>query len=410
MTDEIEEALRRELQAQWVPFDEARAEDMVRAAAESGLAGAPRAWVAPLAAAAAVVVVGGGVALATSGGGGNSSSAQPGGPGVGPSTGSNNYVVGPCSPVGSGGGVIGTAYPVSEAPTGSNAGSVMPGTYTAVNEGTSAPDLPPPPESATATPVRVPPTAAGSPTEIPASAPAPTASDLPTSVGSDGTIYIARSDSIVICEVGTAGATLGSDGCTTRRTAVICVSSGDCSTAKDASSSPDNTVVCVGEGSIEPLPTEAPTEAGSVPPGSAAECPPGALCRSGAPSDLPTETPSSSGSADGPVSFTVQTDVLPGERGGKAYVPDIPQGYRLEVTGLTLRNPAADQGTLTLGEGNTDLLHENLADFRVQDDHFTDQPIVFTAGTPFVLGVNCANSNDNCTPSVDVTGRLVPAN
>ena len=174
MSDELENALRRELAARYVPFDESRAEDMIRAAAEAGLADAPRAWVAPLAAAAAVVVVGGGVALATAGGGGTSASGpeRAGGPGVSASAG-NDANAGPCPPFGSGD--VGVGVVVEDSAGAVKSGIASAGaTYIALNQASSAPDLPPPDRAAgTAVPGRQPGTLS------PSSAPVATASDLP---------------------------------------------------------------------------------------------------------------------------------------------------------------------------------------------------------------------------------------
>jgi hypothetical protein len=56
---DIETMLRRELRGAWVPYDPARAQNMIDAATAAPLL-EPRRWGAPLAAAAAVVAVSGG--------------------------------------------------------------------------------------------------------------------------------------------------------------------------------------------------------------------------------------------------------------------------------------------------------------------------------------------------------------
>ena len=265
MTDEIEEALRRELQAQWVPFDEARAEDMVRAATDAGLAGAPRAWVAPLAAAAAVVVVGGGVALATSGGGGNSGATGPGRPGGRPEHRLQRLRRRAVLPRRIGRRRGRHRVPGQRAAQRldlriGHAGDLHRRQRGIVRAGLAATAGERDRDGRPSTPDcgRV----AGRDPGLRAGVERQTCRRASVRTGPS---HIERSGSIVICEVGPAGATLGSDGCTTHRNAVICVSTGDCSTTKDASSSPDNAVVCVGEGTLEPLSTEPPTAAGSVP-------------------------------------------------------------------------------------------------------------------------------------------------
>jgi hypothetical protein len=389
MSEEIENALRRELRAESVPFEESRAEDMIRAVTESRPAGSPRAWLAPLAAAAAVVVVGGGIALATSGGNGNSTAgpAQAGGPGPSTSSGGNGYGVAECGSIGSPEGSLGEVFPAS-AVSGSVYPTVAP-TDTGVNQASSVPDLPPPPPT-------VSPTASLGRRSLPAPPPsmAATASEVPLPAGSSAPIEILTpSDVIVICSTGTATPSRGEvqgELCTKSDHEVTCVGSGDCTTPDAVSSGPYNDVLCVDEGSASYAPLS-PTGSADIDPIYSATA---------------TSVP---GGTAGTVTFTVQTNVRPGQPGGNAYVPDIPHGYRLEITGLTLHNPAGDEGTITIGDGSTNILRENLADFRTHDYDVGDQLTSFMPGTSVVVGVNCANTNDNCTPAVDVTGRLEPA-
>jgi hypothetical protein len=315
MSEELEDALRRELRAESVPFDESRADDMIRSVTESRLAGAPRAWLAPLAAAAAVVVVGGGIALATSGGSGGNSTAGPeraGGVGSSANTGGSGYSVPECGSIGSGApslGVVGTAVPVA----GSSVYSVpVPvRTYTAIASATVGQNLPPdqnlPPESASEPdsspyPPTVSSTAgtsrrafgprATAATATPASV--ASATELPPPTGSDAPVEtVPRNDVIVICAVGTAspGSTPGEvctqsghevtcsgSYCTKSGHRMTCVGSGTC-TLPPASSSTGryNAVLCVdppsvGYATVAPtkwplsyLPTTPPTVGGSTP-------------------------------------------------------------------------------------------------------------------------------------------------
>ena len=46
----------------------------------------------------------------------------------------------------------------------------------------------------------------------------------------------------------------------------------------------------------------------------------------------------------------------------------------------------------------------------MNDFHFDNDPITFDADHPLTITVDCTNSADACTPYVDVTGQLVPAN
>jgi hypothetical protein len=311
MSEELEDALRRELRAESVPFDESRAEDMIRSVTESRVAGAPRAWLAPLAAAASVVVVGGGIALATSGGGNNSAAGPEsvGGPGLSSTANGPIYGVAGCGSIGSDAptlSVVGTAVPVE----GSSAYSVpVPDrTYTAIASATvgqylppesaSGPDRPPYPptvSSTAATSRRAPGPRETAATATPASpASVAPASELPPPTGSDAPVEsVAPSDVIVICAVGTASpgsapgevctqsgheVTCSGSYCTKSGHRVTCIGSGTCTVPQASGSSvPYNSVLCVDApsatyGTVAPskwplsyLPTTSPTAAGSSP-------------------------------------------------------------------------------------------------------------------------------------------------
>lgn len=78
--DELGAELRRDLQSTFVPFDEARAAEMIDVATEAELVSARRYWAAPAAAAAAVIAVGGTAAVLAAGhdgGGGTPAGGDP---------------------------------------------------------------------------------------------------------------------------------------------------------------------------------------------------------------------------------------------------------------------------------------------------------------------------------------------
>jgi hypothetical protein len=305
MSEELEDALRRELRAESVPFDESRAEDMIRSVTESRLPGASRAWLAPLAAAASVVVVGGGIALATSGGGNNSTAGPEsvGGPGLSSATGGPVYGVAECGSNGSDApslGVVGTAVPVQ----GDSVVSVSVPPATRVSGGPPYPPTVSPPESRRAFGPRelassLPPpdvvysaSASNSLPAPPMSEPA-TASEVPLDSGSNAPVEsVAPSDVIVICAVGTASpgsapgevctqsghdVTCSGSYCTKSGHRMTCIGSGTCTVPQASGSSvPYNSVLCVDPpsatyGLVAPtkwplsyLPTTSPTAAGST--------------------------------------------------------------------------------------------------------------------------------------------------
>jgi hypothetical protein len=89
----------------------------------------------------------------------------------------------------------------------------------------------------------------------------------------------------------------------------------------------------------------------------------------------------------------------------------IPAGQRLSLTDIVLQNPGGDSGLLRIQRGTTTLLAVRLENFRDLDYHFVT-PVVFTAGEPLTLAVECANvppSQPNpCTPAAYFTGTLEP--
>lgn len=153
--------------------------------------------------------------------------------------------------------------------------------------------------------------------------------------------------------------------------------------------------------------TEAPTPASSI--GSAVVSPTVAPPSSGGQFDIECQDGKCPA---GTITFSIGTDVRPGQGGGHATFADVPDGYRFVVTHLTLHNPAGDQGEISIGDRTTVLLRLHLADFRSLGYHLTDgntdQPITLPKGDPIVVSVNCANTATDCTPSVDVTGHLEP--
>jgi hypothetical protein len=365
---------------------------------ESGLAGTPRAWLAPLAAAAAVVVVGGGIALATAGGGGNSTAGpgQAAGPGPSASTGGEYGVTGcgsigspvaslgkgfpatevssrppyppTVSPTGSAGGDVGSTAPVVQ-PTHIESPTVASGTRSITGSATSVPDLP---------------------TSMPA-----TASEVPLPPNSSAPIEIvSTSVEIVICSAGTAtpgAATVPGELCTKSHHALTCSGAGDCATAEATSSGPYNSVLCVDEGSGNYVPLSPTATSAAMTPvysaSSACEC-------------NATDSPSSS--AD---DFSINTHVAPGE--SKTFDgPDLSPGQVLDVEAMVFQNPAADTGTLSLAGDKQNRLSLDLSDFRDLDYHFDDQPLVYDADHPLRITVDCTNSATACTPAVLVSGQL----
>ena len=390
--DGIEDALRRELKSQLVPFDGDRADEMVRSAASASLTG--RGWVAPLAAAAVVVVVGGGVALATARGGDGSSAGPAAGPGVS-TTGDDNNAPDECAPMSDGSIVVGTASAGPGSPTGHyTAYPVETGTADAASGSPPASSSPAsePPSSTPASPASPPPPDATVSAESGGGSYQPVY-ELPT-VDPSAVPTTVPDDTIVICAVDPAsGIPIHVGECTTHRNATICMGTDGCSTLESSSDGPDNSVVCIATASDLPLPNP-PTGGASGPGVISGTCDPSGGC------------PSSSAPPNDPEAFTVAATVPAGEsrtfRG-----PDIPAGKNLLVGALVFQNPAADTGTVTVQRGGEDLLHEGLADFRDLDVHYDNAPLVFDADHPVRVTVDCTNANADCTPSVLFDGKYV---
>jgi hypothetical protein len=113
-------------------------------------------------------------------------------------------------------------------------------------------------------------------------------------------------------------------------------------------------------------------------------------------------------------SFTVQTNVVPTKGNFKAFTvtqaPAIAKNKVLVITAMILQNPNGDTGTMQIQRGSTEnLLTEGLANFRDLDQHFDNEPLIFSKDKPLRVRVNCqagSSVNKNCQPSVLFTGRI----
>ncbi len=127
----------------------------------------------------------------------------------------------------------------------------------------------------------------------------------------------------------------------------------------------------------------------------------GAKGPGGAPLDTGTAT-----------SFTIQTDTPVTLNNFTSFTttngPPIPKTKVLVITAMFLQNPNGDTGTMLIQRGPTTLLTEGLANFRDLDQHFDDEPLLFTTAAPLRVAVNCqVTTTTNCHPSVLFTGRIV---
>jgi type II secretory pathway pseudopilin PulG len=82
-----------------------------------------------------------------------------------------------------------------------------------------------------------------------------------------------------------------------------------------------------------------------------------------------------------------------------------PADKKYMVTDIVFQNPASDSGTLQVRRGSDVLLSIGLQNFRDLDYHFI-APIVFAAGQPVTLAVECLNATASCTPAAYFAGVL----
>ena len=117
------------------------------------------------------------------------------------------------------------------------------------------------------------------------------------------------------------------------------------------------------------------------------------------------------------ISFTVQTDTVktPGNFAAVTVkqAKPIPAKKILVITAMVMQNPNGDTGTMQVqrGSGET-LLTEGLANFRDLDQHFDNEPLIFTTANPLRVAVNCQTAsavNPHCDPSILFTGRYAAA-
>jgi hypothetical protein len=90
--------------------------------------------------------------------------------------------------------------------------------------------------------------------------------------------------------------------------------------------------------------------------------------------------------------------------------PGIGPGKFLVITAMIMQNPDGDNGTMEIRRGTETLLREGLQNFRDQDFHFDDEPLIFTNSAPLTLAVNCQKAGapaTTCQPSILFTGRMV---
>jgi biotin carboxyl carrier protein len=90
--------------------------------------------------------------------------------------------------------------------------------------------------------------------------------------------------------------------------------------------------------------------------------------------------------------------------------PSIGPKQFLVITAMIMQNPDGDAGTMDIRRGGDTLLREGLQNFRDQDFHFDDEPLIFTKLAPLSLAVNCQKPGPpatTCQPSILFTGRMV---
>ncbi len=117
------------------------------------------------------------------------------------------------------------------------------------------------------------------------------------------------------------------------------------------------------------------------------------------------------------VSFTIQTDVPVTKNNFTSFTVKqakaIPAKKILVITAMVMQNPNGDTGTMQIqrGSGET-LLTEGLANFRDLDQHFDDEPLIFTKAAPLRVAVNCQSASavsTHCHPAILFTGRYAAA-
>ena len=132
----------------------------------------------------------------------------------------------------------------------------------------------------------------------------------------------------------------------------------------------------------------------------------------GAGGQLPNGKPLGDGVA---TSFSVTTDTKPTKNDFTSFTvfpaPAIPAKKVLVVTAMFFQNPYGDTGTVQVQRGTAEtVLTEGLANWRDLDQHFDDEPLIFTPGKPLRVAVNCqTTTTTHCHPSVLITGRYVSA-
>jgi hypothetical protein len=113
-------------------------------------------------------------------------------------------------------------------------------------------------------------------------------------------------------------------------------------------------------------------------------------------------------------SFTMSSDAAPTKNNFTKFsitqAPPIPANKVLVVTAMVMQNPNGDTGTMQIQRGSAEtLLTEGLANFRDLDQHFDNEPIVFTKDKPLRIAVNCQAASavsTHCHPSILFTGRV----
>ncbi len=95
-----------------------------------------------------------------------------------------------------------------------------------------------------------------------------------------------------------------------------------------------------------------------------------------------------------------------------AVTVDVPAGTTFQLTDFALQNPDKDAGLAVLMNGTTEIYKLSLADVIGDKRVSWVSPIEVPGGTSLVFQVNCSGANDvsgNCTTSMLVSGRMVPA-
>ena len=95
-----------------------------------------------------------------------------------------------------------------------------------------------------------------------------------------------------------------------------------------------------------------------------------------------------------------------------AVTVDVPAGTTFQLTDFALQNPDKDAGLAVLMNGTTEIYKLSLGDVIGDKRVSWVSPIEVPGGTSLVFQVNCSGANDisgNCTTSMLVSGRMVPA-